>query len=347
VLYRVHHPEIYSYAHKWLQVKFGAINTAVLIFSSFTAAFAVRCAQRGQRKGLILCIVTTIACAWAFLGIKYIEYNHKVHEHILFGRYFDPCVASGGPEMLTKANECKGSKSNVDFDKEADKAKSGCLKMAEIDQDPRTEGVQAKCTVSEIHGGKARPIEHMCPPVRFEIPGQPPLPEEKEEFPCWETAYQPAVCKEDAVGILVLYGDEEERGEDYKIDAKCDPAPKVVAAADPFAEQPETMHLGQATVVPHYHELTEHEQRELDEQKEIAGPPPEHTGMFLTIYFAMTGLHGIHVFVGILVFCWLLMRSIRGDFTPEYFGPIDFAALYWHIVDLIWIFLFPLLYLIH
>ena len=69
--------------------------------------------------------------------------------------------------------------------------------------------------------------------------------------------------------------------------------------------------------------------------------------MFLTIYFAMTGLHGIHVFVGIVVFIWLLIRAVKNQFTPDYFGPIDFAALYWHIVDLIWIFLFPLLYLIH
>ena len=42
----------------------------------------------------------------------------------------------------------------------------------------------------------------------------------------------------------------------------------------------------------------------------------------------------------------LLIRSIKGQFSPDYFGPIDYAALYWHIVDLIWIFLFPLLYLI-
>jgi len=61
----------------------------------------------------------------------------------------------------------------------------------------------------------------------------------------------------------------------------------------------------------------------------------------------MTGLHGIHVLGGIFIFIWLLFRAIRGDFTPEYFGPIDYAALYWHLVDLIWIFLFPLLYLIH
>jgi cytochrome c oxidase subunit 3 len=61
----------------------------------------------------------------------------------------------------------------------------------------------------------------------------------------------------------------------------------------------------------------------------------------------MTGLHGLHVAGGIVVWLWLLRRAIRGDFGPQYFGPIDFAALYWHLVNLIWIYLFPLLYLIH
>ena len=77
------------------------------------------------------------------------------------------------------------------------------------------------------------------------------------------------------------------------------------------------------------------------------GRPPPNTGMFFTIYFAMTGLYGIHVIVGIGIFFWLLIRAMKGHFNEEYFGPIDFAALYWHLVDLIWIYLFPLLYLIH
>src|SRR5579862_5645541 len=67
ILYRVHHPEIYSYAHKWLDVKFGAINTGVLIFSSLTAAWGVRCAQLNQRTGLIGCCAVTILCALTFL----------------------------------------------------------------------------------------------------------------------------------------------------------------------------------------------------------------------------------------------------------------------------------------
>jgi cytochrome c oxidase subunit 3 len=69
-------------------------------------------------------------------------------------------------------------------------------------------------------------------------------------------------------------------------------------------------------------------------------------GRFFAIYYLMTGLHGIHVLVGIGLYIWLIRRARRGDFGPGYFGPVDGVALYWHLVDMIWIFLFPLLYLI-
>ena len=61
----------------------------------------------------------------------------------------------------------------------------------------------------------------------------------------------------------------------------------------------------------------------------------------------MTGLHGLHVIAGMAVIGWLLRRSLRGDFSSAYYTPVDLGGLYWHLVDLIWIFLFPLLYLIH
>lgn len=69
--------------------------------------------------------------------------------------------------------------------------------------------------------------------------------------------------------------------------------------------------------------------------------------IFFSIYFVMTGLHGIHVIGGIIAYAWLLKRAAAGHFGPNYYGPVDFIALYWHLVDLVWIFLFPLLYLIH
>ena len=82
------------------------------------------------------------------------------------------------------------------------------------------------------------------------------------------------------------------------------------------------------------------------EAKHWEGPIPENTQVFFSIYFLMTGLHGLHVLAGMAVIGWLIRRSIRGDFGPKYFSPVDFVGLYWHVVDLVWIFLFPLLYLI-
>jgi cytochrome c oxidase subunit 3 len=60
----------------------------------------------------------------------------------------------------------------------------------------------------------------------------------------------------------------------------------------------------------------------------------------------MTGLHGIHVIAGMSIITWVLVRTVKNEFSPAYYTPIEMSGLYWHLVDLIWIFLFPLLYLI-
>jgi cytochrome c oxidase subunit III len=68
--------------------------------------------------------------------------------------------------------------------------------------------------------------------------------------------------------------------------------------------------------------------------------------MFFFVYFCMTGLHAFHMIIGIGIFIWLLRRAMRGDFSSEYYVPVEVGGLYWHFVDIVWIFLFPLLYLI-
>ena len=73
---------------------------------------------------------------------------------------------------------------------------------------------------------------------------------------------------------------------------------------------------------------------------------PQHVGIFFSLYFAMTGLHAVHVLAGMAAIGWVLRRSVRGDFNSRYFGPVDYVGLYWHLVDMVWIYLFPLLYLI-
>lgn len=68
--------------------------------------------------------------------------------------------------------------------------------------------------------------------------------------------------------------------------------------------------------------------------------------VFFSVYFAMTGLHGFHVVGGMAVIGWLMVKTAKGHFSSGYYTPIELTGLYWHLVDLIWIFLFPLLYLI-
>jgi cytochrome c oxidase subunit III len=71
-----------------------------------------------------------------------------------------------------------------------------------------------------------------------------------------------------------------------------------------------------------------------------------HGQIYFIFYFAMTGLHAIHMIIGMGLLFWLVLRARKGRFTPQYFAPVEVVGLYWHFVDIVWIFLFPLLYLI-
>lgn len=68
--------------------------------------------------------------------------------------------------------------------------------------------------------------------------------------------------------------------------------------------------------------------------------------IFFSIYYMMTGLHTIHVIIGIGLILWQIHRTQKGAYSSSYYNPIEITGLYWHLVDVIWIFLFPLLYLI-
>jgi cytochrome c oxidase subunit 3 len=70
------------------------------------------------------------------------------------------------------------------------------------------------------------------------------------------------------------------------------------------------------------------------------------TNLFFSLYFMMTGLHGIHVIAGIIALSSILIMACRGKFSEEYSTPMEISGLYWHFVDLVWIYLFPLLYLV-
>jgi cytochrome c oxidase subunit 3 len=236
-IYRGLHPEVFEYAHYYLDTTLGAVNTCVLISSSVTAAWAVRNAQLKQTKLLVINITLTILCGFGFMGIKYVEYSHKIHDGLLPGEFYKPAHKAWELPVYQKKYGGHGSHA----------AESG------------------------EHGASA--------------PGH-------------------------AEGSAAADGAAAVEG----------------AAAATVAATTYTKKL----VGPHEFNVE-----------------PANVHRFFSIYFCMTGLHGIHVLVGIGIWVWLLLRARTGEFGPEYFGPVDYAALYWHIVDLIWIYLFPLLYLIH
>jgi len=140
-----------------------------------------------------------------------------------------------------------------------------------------------------------------------------------------------------------------------KSEIEVDRPPLASAPVDPSLEVPDgnVGTLNESKVKPHFvvdaslaPAVKQATQRELP-YSELSSRDRKRVNTFFSAYFLMTGLHGIHVVVGMGLITWILIRSIRKEFGSEYFTPVDLIGLYWHLVDLIWIFLFPLLYLIH
>ena len=188
-LYRYKYPEAFAAASNHLDLRLGAINTVVLIFSSFTMAMAVYSTQVGKRRNSIICLLLTIVLGLTFLGIKAVEYHDKYRDSLIPGQL---------------------------------------------------------------------------------IPGRP---------------FNPAVAK------------PGEEADEHKL------------------------HLPPGATV-------------------------KNVEMFYWIYFAMTGMHALHMIIGVGLLTVLTIMAWRGRFSPEYHAPIEISGLYWHFVDIVWIFLFPLLYLL-
>ncbi len=76
------------------------------------------------------------------------------------------------------------------------------------------------------------------------------------------------------------------------------------------------------------------------------GRPHKATTIFFSFYFAMTSIHALHMLIGVGLFIWLIKLARHNRFSPEYYNPVEVVGLYWHFVDIVWIFLYPLLYLV-
>ena len=76
------------------------------------------------------------------------------------------------------------------------------------------------------------------------------------------------------------------------------------------------------------------------------GPHAAQVEIFISLYFAMTGLHALHMLIGFVLMSVITWMAWKGRFSPQWYTPVEMSGLYWHFVDIVWIFLFPLLYLV-
>jgi cytochrome c oxidase subunit 3 len=79
---------------------------------------------------------------------------------------------------------------------------------------------------------------------------------------------------------------------------------------------------------------------------QFEGPHARQVEIFLSLYFAMTGLHALHMVIGFGLLSVIAWMAHQRRFSPEWYSPVEMSGLYWHFVDIVWIFLFPLLYLV-
>ncbi|WP_417393036.1 cytochrome c oxidase subunit 3 [Gimesia sp.] len=292
-VYRSLHPEVFLYASQFLDTVLGAANTVVLLFSSLTMAWGVRCAQLGQTRGLMVCLIVTLACAAIFLGVKSFEYTEKAHHGLLWaGMYHSPehhdaAAADGTAGAGDHAHDEAAAAGDHGDDELFEKTKHTLSYMTTV--------LWVVIVISGIALG-----------LLFKNPNK-------------KTLATVAGC------ILVSA------------------AGMVIGAYSSIgyhhfghAEKPTDEEILMAETVP----------AEYAAQKEKV-PEPKLAGTFFSVYFCMTGLHAIHIIGGMIAISWLIVRTAHGAFTTYYFGAVDFVGLYWHLVDLIWIYLFPLLYLIN
>ena len=269
-VYRSNHPELFEYGAKFLDWKLGATNTAVLIASSFTMAWAVTAAQRGQVKLMNGLLFITFFGGVGFLGIKYMEYTSKFKDNIYWGTALYEEV-EGVTHDLTMTNEVIADDSVM--------------------------------------------VE-----TRFDLPA--PQPENLSAVA--EAPAGPGGLS--ASGLALLDAEQAEaHDDDHHHDHGDD--------HDDHEAHEHGYHGG-------HDDHAHHPNPRVDPER------PANAHLYFGIYYTMTGLHGAHVIIGMIVIAWLFLRGMRGDFSAKYFTPVDLGGLYWHVVDLIWIFLFPLLYLV-
>ncbi len=359
-IYRVIHPEVFAFAHQFLDPTLGAANTLVLLVSSLSVAWAVRCAQTNKQGMLLANLVFTVLCAGIFMGVKSVEYTLKFHEGLLWRSAYS--FVEGSHPDLGPAHEQLRQFGLVSLGIGAAIVVLGMLVGVGL---RKARGLFLAVALIGILVGsvclaRAGVVEEMTETQMGQMLNV--------------GGYALAIGLGSLITGVILLGGEN-RGARWAffaiaatvvgLGAGCLAANVYTAnkEANAHSTHAHSTHGEAASAAGEQHDVSHDETHEAGSQHRATettalvnefteekllygGEGPKFPGIFFSIYYAMTGVHAIHILCGIGVFVWIIYRAAAGHFEPSYYGPVEYVGLYWHLVDLIWIYLFPLLYLI-
>lgn len=373
-------PEIFHYGAQFLDARLGAVNTSVLIISSFTMATAVYAAQRGAWRLLITCLLTTFVCGAGFLAIKYVEYSHKIHEGLVMGVDFyrspewldaTPTDVAASPATLAAAPTAAGSTSapavTATSVAAGDAAKGRVIWDATCRTCHGANGEGMPNSGKPLAGSKFLAEQSDSQLLKFLKVGRAPTdPLNTTGIQMPPKGGNPLLKDQDLANVIAFVrtlptasGSAAPTTSTATVvtDAAATAPAPTTASAQPAAE-PEPLWIPKSSIPlgpPGPDGLSGNDTATQGPQSleeaifahHSADPSrPANAHQFFAIYYLMTGLHGIHVLVGMLVVAGLTVMALFGRFGPRCFTAVDLGGLYWHLVDLIWIFLFPLFYLL-
>ena len=283
----------------------AGLNTLVLIFSSLTMALSVDAAQKGNRKRFVACLAITILMAFGFMTIKYIEYTDKFHHFTI--------LAKEGTGRKAESYIYDGHV----HQKEA--TMNGFVKVP-----AETQFVSLNEDVGGHTAGTVGAVLRESGDqkvIRVDAEGTP-----EATVP----ASAVTVITEDKLNVTWHLAHATKRLVDPK-------EPINVHTYSPASPEEHEKLKGEDGKVKHGdYELTSD-----NINKAVSYGPQKN--IFYNCYFALTGVHGLHVVGGIIPLTILMIQGMRGRILAPH---TEYVGLYWHFVDLVWIFLFPLLYLI-
>lgn len=316
-VYRHNHPEVFEYAHQYLDTTLGAVNTVVLITSSLTMAWGVRLAQLGKQKGLIITLALTLLGGFGFMAIKSIEYKSKWEHHLGLGakhNLFNPEPAA----QQKLLDEIKKHSAHGDHSTGGHAAPVSAVTVA----DPNA-GTPDAVNVEKFRTTAAPPAG-LAPKVVEQHQAHLSHEELERKFAELQpidrtrvsTFFQIYFVMTGLHGIHVVVG----MSLIFWI---------LVRAVPP------------------------------DSKRHVYAGGLATTGLFLVYLGLLVHSNGTWIVGGLLIVLAAVgmvlsakkaapaLAGPQSEFGPDYYAPVDIVGLYWHLVDLIWIFLFPLLYLIH